>query len=305
MKYLKFIFISVMSLCSYVSLAQQDPMYTQYMFNGLAINPGFTGAHESISLTAGTRVQWTGTQSEKPVTHTFSVHAPLATERVAIGATVIADQIGYTHRNMFMFSGAYRIPVGLGKLSFGMSGGLMTFNTETVDAKDADDPLNQDLGTITRPEIGAGIFYHSDRFFMGFSIPSLMNNSIDDNDATMPYFNFKRHYFAYSGYVFKISEDLQFKPNVLFKFVEGAPMQLDLNANFLFYEKFGVGASYRSLDAFSIIAELQLPKPFFRIGYSYDLAHTNLFSQQYGTHEIVLNYRFGIKKNILLTPRYF
>lgn len=294
-------------IISLYAMGQQDPMYTQYMFNGLAINPGFTGAHESISLTAGSRIQWTGTDSEKPVTHTFSVHSPLAVDRVAAGASFISDKIGSTNRNIFMASGAYRIPVGLGKLSFGMSGGVMTFNSEPVDARDPNDPLNQNLGTITRLEIGAGIFYYSDRFFFGVSVPNLMNNSIDanSNSASMPYFDFQRHYFAYSGYVIKLSEDIQFKPNVLFKFVEGAPMQLDLNANFLFYEKFGVGASYRSLDAFSLIAELQLPKPFFRIGYSYDLVHTDLFSQQFGTHEIVLNYRFGIKKNILLTPRYF
>ena len=145
------------------------------------------------SLTAGSRIQWTGTDSEKPVTHTFSIHSPLAVDRVAVGASFISDKIGSTNRNMFMMSGAYRIPVGLGKLSFGMSGGIMTFNSEPVDARDADDPLNQNLGTITRPEIGAGIFYYSDRFFFGLSIPSLMNNSIDTDDATMPYFDFKRH----------------------------------------------------------------------------------------------------------------
>ena len=292
-------------LVSATAFSQQDPIYTQYMFNGLAINPGFTGAHEVISLTAGTRIQWTGTSSEKPVTHTFSAHSPLAMDKAAIGASLVSDKIGRTNRNMVMGSYAYRIPMGLGKLSFGMSAGITTFHSDPADAKDPDDPLNEDLGTITKPQIGAGLFYYTDRFFMGISAPSLMKHSIDSYDPTMPYYEFQRHYFAYTGYVFKLSEDFQFKPNVLFKYVEGAPMQLDLNANFLFYEKFGVGASYRSLDAFSVIAEFQLPQPFFRIGYSYDLVHTDLFSQQYGTHEIILNYRFGIKKNILLTPRYF
>ncbi|MBT30961.1 MAG: hypothetical protein CMO01_14980 [Thalassobius sp.] len=304
MKKLSLILVNILLLCA-AAFSQQDPIYTQYMFNGLAINPGFTGAHEVISLTAGTRIQWTGTSSEKPVTHTFSAHAPLAIDRGAVGGYVIADKIGNTTRNMVMGSYAYRIPMGLGKLSFGMSAGFTTFQSDPVDAKDMDDPLNQDIGTVTKPQIGAGLFYYTDRFFLGLSAPNLMKYTIEANGATMPYYEYQRHFFAYSGYVIKMSEDLQFKPNVLFKYVDGAPMQLDLNANFLFYEKFGIGASYRSLDAFSIIAEFQLPQPFFRIGYSYDLTHTELFSQQYGTHEIVLNYRFGIKKNILLTPRYF
>jgi type IX secretion system PorP/SprF family membrane protein len=286
--------------------AQQDPMYTQYMFNGLVLNPAYAGIHESISLAASTRVQWTGTGSEKPFTNTFSIHSPIQ-ERLAIGATFVDDQIGRTNRDRLNLTLAYRIPMGLGKLSFGLSGGMMVYNLSSYGAGevgDPNDPLNASF-TTAEPEVGAGIMYYTDIFFLGVSTNNLLRSRVEDNEAAMPFFRAEQHFFAYAGYVFNINENMKLKPNVLLKYVDGAPVQIDLNANAMFYDRFGVGVSYRSLDALSVIGELQFPQTYFKVGYSYDLVHTDLFSQQYGTHELTLNYRFGIKKNVLLTPRYF
>ena len=302
-KLLATIFILLFSLNA---SAQQDPMFTQYMFNGLVLNPAYAGVHESISLSAGTRIQWTGSGSEKPFTNTFSVHSPLQ-DRLAIGASFTDDQIGRTNRDRLNMSLAYRIPVGLGRLSFGLSGGMMVYNLDAYNATeigDPNDPLNASYST-TKPEIGAGVMYYTDIFFLGVSTNNLINSKVSDNDANMPFFRAKQHFFAYAGYVISINEFMKLKPNVLLKYVDGAPVQIDLNANALFNNRFGIGVSYRSLDAFSLIAEIQFPQPFFSIGYSYDMVHTDLFSQQFGTHELTLNYRFGIKKNVLLTPRYF
>ncbi|MEM1136328.1 MAG: type IX secretion system membrane protein PorP/SprF [Bacteroidota bacterium] len=302
----KLLLLTVASLLYLHVSAQQDPMFTQYMFNGLVLNPAYAGVHEAISLSAGTRIQWTGTGSEKPFTNTFAIHAPLQ-GRLAMGASFTDDQIGRTNRDRLNLNLAYRIPMGLGKLAFGISGGMMVYNLDAFSASeigDPNDPLNTSFRT-TKPEIGAGIMYYTDIFFLGVSTNNLINNELQDNDASMPFFRSKQHFFAYAGYVFNINEIVKLKPNALLKYVDGAPVQLDLNANALFYDRFGVGLSYRSLDAFSIIAELQFPQTFFSVGYSYDLVHTDLFNQQFGTHELTLNYRFGIKKSVLLTPRYF
>ncbi|MBX2840329.1 MAG: type IX secretion system membrane protein PorP/SprF [Flammeovirgaceae bacterium] len=297
------IFVIVMVLCSATSYGQQDPIYTQYMFNGMVINPAYAGSHESISLSALSRIQWTDTGSGKPFTSTFSGHAPVQ-HNLAVGVSFVNDHIGVTDRNMLMGALAYKIPVGLGKLSFGLQAGLSTYKAGTLLAKDPNDPLNQQIDPTARPEFGAGVYYYTDKFFLGFSAPNLMNQQFGESDSES-YIKLQKHYFAYSGYVFTFSESLKFRPNVLVKYVEGAPIQMDLNASFLFNETLWLGASYRSLDALSIIAEIQLKNPMIRIGYAYDFATTDLMKEQYGTHEIVLNYRFGINKNVILTPRYF
>jgi len=307
MNNLKYSFILLTFFWSFTHVnAQQDPLYTQYMFNGLVLNPAYAGIHESISLAAGTRIQWTGSGSEKPFTNTFSVHSPIQ-ERLAIGATFVDDQIGRTNRDRLNINLAYRIPMGLGKLSFGLSGGMMVYNLSAYsnsEIGDPNDPLNASF-TTAEPEVGAGIMYYTDIFFLGVSTNNLLSNNLEDNEAAMPFFRSEQHFFAYAGYVFNINENVKLKPNVLLKYVGGAPAQIDLNANAMFYDRFGVGVSYRSLDALSVIGELQFPQTYFRVGYSYDLVHTDLFGQQFGTHELTLNYRFGIRKNVLLTPRYF
>ena len=302
---LKNLLIPVIILLGYLNAsAQQDPMFTQYMFNGLVLNPAYAGIHETISLSAGTRIQWTGTGSEKPFTNTFSAHAPIQ-DKLAMGVSFTDDQIGRTNRDRLNLSLAYRIPLGLGKLSFGLSGGMMAYNLDAYSASevgDPNDPLNASY-TATKPEVGAGLMYYTDIFFLGVSTNNLINNNVRNNEAS--YFRAKQHFFAYAGYVITINEFMMLKPNVLLKYVDGSPVQVDLNANALFNNRFGLGVSYRSLDAFSLIAEIRFPQPYLSVGYSYDMVHTDLFSQQFGTHELTLNYRFGIKKNVLLTPRYF
>lgn len=302
---LKKLLIPIIILLGYVNAsAQQDPMFTQYMFNGLVLNPAYAGVHDAISISAGTRIQWTGTGSEKPFTNTFSIHAPLQ-DKLAIGASFTDDQIGRTNRDRLNLSLAYKIPIGLGRLSFGLSGGMMVYNLDAYSASevgDPNDPLNASYST-TKPEVGAGVMYYTDIFFLGVSTNNLINSNVQNNEAY--YFRAKQHFFAYAGYVININEFMKLKPNVLLKYVDGSPVQVDLNANALFDNRFGLGVSYRSLDAFSLIAEIRFPQPFFTVGYSYDMVHTDLFSQQFGTHELTLNYRFGVKKNVLLTPRYF
>jgi len=285
--------------------AQQDPMYTQYMFNGLILNPAYAGTHESVSLTSLTRMQWISVPGA-PFTQTFSGHTPIG-RNVSVGANFVHDRIGSTTRNMFSGAYAYAVPFyGVGTISFGLQGSLMSYRTDELFARDPNDPMNDAVGSQMNPNFGAGVYFHNDKLFVGFSAPNILRHDFElEGDRPMEFTSFNSHYFAYAGYVFTLNENLKLKPNVLMKYVHNAPMQFDFNANFLLNEILWIGGSYRTLDGFSILSEIQLKDPNLRIGYAFDFPHTELRRQQWGTHEIMLNYRFSFDKTTTLNPRYF
>jgi type IX secretion system PorP/SprF family membrane protein len=284
--------------------AQQDPLYTQYMFDGLLINPAYAGSHDALSFTALTRMQWADFPG-RPFTQTFTAHAPLK-KRVSLGGSLVHDRLGSTTRNGVTGMYAYHIPMGLGKLSFGLQGSMMSFRSGDLNAFHANDPLNTPIESRILPDFGAGVYYYTDKFFAGISAPSLLSSDVKTKgDQPLVFNQYKRHYFSHVGYVFQVGENLKVKPNVLVKYVADAPMQIDLNTNVLISETLWLGVSYRSLDAFSVLAEFQLKNPNLRIGYAFDLASTAMFNHQYGSHEIAINYRIKPSKEVLLTPRYF
>ncbi|MEN7549385.1 type IX secretion system membrane protein PorP/SprF [Rapidithrix thailandica] len=288
------------------AFAQQEPMFTQYMFNGMAINPGYAGSHETISITALARKQWTGLEGA-PNTQTFTAHMPLKLNTAA-GISFTRDEIGITTTNSISAAFAYKVPMGLGKLSFGLQAGMRFYrdNFSKLNPKDKTDDVytNGDVSK-TLPDFGAGVYYYSDRFFLGISVPHLINQTIETADDAVSVSDMERHYVVYSGYVFDLSPSVKLKPHALLKVVEGAPVQMDINASVYLKEILGIGLSYRSLDSFAALLELQAT-PAFRLGYSYDFATTtDLRTVQNGSHEIMLNYRFDLSKKIVLTPRYF
>lgn len=289
------------------TLAQQQVMFTQYMFNQLAINPAYAGIHEGISASLLARNQWVGFEGA-PKTQTFSIHSPIRYRSIAVGAVLIRDQIGLTDQFGAYFSSAYRINFSdRTKLSFGLQ---LSFNQYQVDYSENvnNDPslAGQNINDIS-PNAGAGIMWHSERFYLGFSVPQLVSNTLNlsnegtvDSDAKLI-----RHYFMSAGYVFDLNPNLKLKPNILFKWVEGAPFEIDINANFLIKELVWLGLSYRSLDSFDALFQLQVT-PQFQLGYSYDfLTTTDLSRVNSGSHEIMINYIFNVKSNKIVTPRYF
>ena len=298
------ILLTSLLLVAHVGYAQQNVMFTQYMFNGLALNPAYAGSHEVISMTAIGRQQWTGLNGA-PSTQTFSVHSPIRSNRVGVGLMLLRDQIGITQQYNATASYAYRIPMEHGKLAMGLQAGISNYREDNNQVGINNDPLfNQGAVSYWQPNFGAGLYYYSKRFYAGFSVPQLLERKYEASEVALAQ-SLVRHYFLHTGYVFDLSEDLKLKPNVLIKAVEGAPVQLDLNTNLLIMEVLWVGLSWRSFESVDALLQLQLTDRL-QLGYSYDFATSSeLSSVNGGSHELSLNYRFTIGHKKSVSPRYF
>jgi type IX secretion system PorP/SprF family membrane protein len=288
------------------SFAQQDAMYSQYMFNGLVINPAYAGSHDALSLNLAARKQWIEMEGA-PSTQTFSVHSPLKKEKIALGAILINDQIGVTHQYGISGIYAYRIHLSAkAKLAVGLQAGVTQFNSRlsalsTRNAGDQSFSSDQVSGLI--PSFGTGAYYTTPEFYLGFSIPHLVNNIFKDPNVAANILQ-RKHYLLTSGYVFTISPNLKLKPSILLKMAQGTPVQIDINTNALIKEVLWAGVSYRSSGFVNFLLQLQLTDQL-RFGYSYDFGINELSAVNKGSHEIVLNYIFSFVKYKIVTPRYF
>lgn len=285
--------------------AQQQAMFTQYMFNGLALNPAYAGIHKGLSASMLWREQWVGFEGA-PSTQTFSIHSPIRHKPISLGAMLTRDKIGVTEQFGAYFSYAYRILMkNKTKISFGMQGSISNYNSNFVDATLGLDPslLNSQVNE-TKPNIGAGIMIHSDRYYFGLSVPQLIDQKFDGSNVDSDSYLVK-HYFVTAGIVLDVNRNVKIKPNILIKAVKGAPIQLDLNMNVLLQEFLWLGVSYRSLDSFDALIQFQLT-PLLQLGYAMDFATTTeLRRVNSGSHEIMVNYRFRLSKDKTVTPRYF
>lgn len=297
--------VITMSLCS-TAVAQQDVMYTQYMFNGLAFNPAYAGSHEATSLAFLWRRQWLNIPGA-PQSFTLGAHTPLGGKKIGFGIQAAQDRLGVSNQTSANASLSYMLAVSdQGVLSFGLSAGLdkLDFNFKSLQLGQTVDATFDPSQSIdeNKANVGAGLYYSSDRSFIGISVPRLIENEFGNADGAS--FVQKRHLFVYAGHVFDLHPNLKFKPNVLFKAVEGAELQVDLNANFLFVDKLWLGVSYRSFESVDLLAQYMLTDQF-GIGYAYDINLNGLRDYNSGSHEVVLNYLFSFRKKTMLTPRYF
>lgn len=299
------ILVTLMIVAAWAATAQQQPMYTQYMFNGLALNPAYAGSHESLSLTALSRFQWVGVDGA-PTTHTFSAHSPIPGRQIAVGLLFSNDQIGVTSQNSLFASYAYRIDLGNSVLSLGLQAGLRNADINFSELS-VNDPNLESAFSSFKPNFGIGAYWYSQRFYAGLSVPTALKNKWGANQDVLAEANVYtdiQHYFATAGMLLDFSPTLKLKPSILIKSVAGAPMEIDLNANLILDDKVWVGLSYRSFDAISLLFDLQI-SPQLRFGYSYDYAVTGLREVTSGSHELMLNYRFVFSKTKIVTPRYF
>lgn len=305
---MKLIYKLILASCAFLilkeSAAQQQIMFTQYMFNGLAINPAYAGSHETVSATALMREQWTGLDGA-PSTQTLSLHAPIRNNKMGLGVLLLHDKIGVTDQTGAYFSYAYKIHFpNNGKLSFGIQGGFLNYNARFSSVSATDPTFSGNDVVEWQPNAGAGIYYNTDRFYAGVSVPQLIETAFDkrnpDSDSRLV-----RHYFISSGYVIDLNQALKLKPNVLVKYVKGAPVQVDLNANLLINEMIWVGMSWRSFNSMDALFQLQVT-PRLQLGYAYDFATQNeLRRVNSGSHELMLNYRIPTSRDRVVTPRYF
>jgi type IX secretion system PorP/SprF family membrane protein len=307
MRRLILIFTIILTLSLSGLKAQQQVLFTQYMFNMLPLNPAYAGIHDGISMSFLLREQWVGLEGA-PQTQTFSIHSPINFRPIAIGATVIHDKIGFTTQTGLQFNYAYRIKIGKkSKFSMGLQGTIHNYQSNDASSASVNitDPSLANLSEFN-PNVGAGVMFYNDRFYAGLSLPQMLNytvgNELGTTDADS---KIVRHYFFTTGYVFNIGEGVKLKPNIMFKAVQGAPMQLDLNANVLLRELLWVGLSYRSLDSFDALVQFQV-SPRFQIGYAYDFATTtDLRRVNSGSHEILINYVIYLRPQKIKSPRYF
>jgi type IX secretion system PorP/SprF family membrane protein len=304
----RFYFIIGMILfCACTSQAQQKAMYSQYMFNGLALNPAYSATDDAINATAMSRHQWVGFAGA-PKTQTFAIHSPIRESNTSVGGLIINDKIGevLSERGAY-FTVAQRIRVNeTTYFAMGLNGGI------NVTGAAYSDKYNESLGSVNDPtfqdesntssSFGFGLLLFSDKYYVGFSSPQFYNHDIGTYAAHRSATAFRPHYMLQGGYLVTLTDQLKLKPNFLMKYVDGSPLQVDLNANLLVAEKVWLGASYRSLDSFEAIAQFNV-SPAIAFGYSYDFVTTELARVQKGSHEIMVQFRFGIKdKN---APRCF
>ncbi len=289
--------------------AQQDPQYTQYMFNLLALNPAYAGSAERLSLKALSRHQWVGIEGA-PTTQTLTAHSPFLVESLGLGGTVSRDQHGPVTQYGIILDVAYRMFLGNDqKLAFGIKGGLNLFQGEfaSLHPLEANDQVfQQDVSTKSDPQFGFGMMWYSDRFYLGLSSPKVLRTDFFETDslALVSDPGQRPHYFLTGGYVFDLGTYTKFKPTFMVKAVEGAPLSFDLGANFLLYEKLWLGAMYRHTDAVGALVQYNLTDGL-SVGYAYDYPLSPLRNYSGGSHEFMLGLDLGKAPAGIRSPRYF
>jgi type IX secretion system PorP/SprF family membrane protein len=299
------IFLFITMFLVIVSYGQQDTQFTQYMYNTININPAYAGSRGAMSIFALHRTQWVGLDGA-PTTNTASINTPINDDNLGLGVSFINDKIGPTNENSISVDLSYTIPTSEKfKFSFGMKGTANFFNLDVnkLNPINQGDPQFQNLNNVFTPNVGAGIYFHSDKAYIGLSIPNfLQTNRYNDNDVAI--YKEKINYYLIGGYVFDLSYDIKFKPAFLTKLVEGAPLQVDVSGNFLINDKFTVGLAYRWSAAMSAMVGFQISDGMY-VGYGYDFDTTNLENYNSGSHEIFLRFEIFKKNERITTPRFF
>lgn len=287
--------------------AQQDPQYTQYMYNMTVLNPAYAGSVDGLAFGLLYRSQWTGLDGG-PRTFTFSGHSPIG-ERTGIGVSIIADDIGPVRETNAYVDFSYTVPVGPEtRLAFGLKGGFtfhdIGISESQINLIDPGDPFFQSNINETTPNIGAGVYlYKPNRFYVSVSMPNMLDSvHLDDNGLNIG--SETQHLFGAAGYVFDLSDNFKLKPHGLVKYAFDAPLSFDVNANLFMYDLVEIGVGYRLDDSFSGMVNF-LITPNLRIGYAYDSIQSELDIVTNSSHEVFLNFDLSFSKKVSRSPRYF
>ncbi len=302
-----FLVIAIM-FCVLESLAQQDPMYTQYMENLLTLNPAYAGSKDVLSMMIVSRNQWVS-MPEAPVTRSFSMHSPINATNMGLGLSVLNDQVGPVKQTGIYADYSYTLNFSHRRsLSLGLKGGVNFYEAGLSDltTNDPGDPVYaNDINRKFLPNFGVGAFYYSSKYYFGLSVPKLIENKISKNGVSTQSINKEEmHVFFMAGYVFDVNRIVKFKPSILTKYVKNAPVSLDMTGTFLFYERLWLGAMYRVGDSFGGLFQLQATNQL-KIGYSYDFPINQLGAFNNGTHEIMVTFDFNFGRGRVRSPRYF
>lgn len=284
-------------IISNVAYSQHSNQFSQYMLNGLVINPSYAGSNRVLNITLLHRNQWIGFNGS-PKTTSFSTHSSLRNRNINLGFSYISDKYGITQKNIINGIYAYRIYFRKSSLSFGMQAGidLTTNHWEDIETTNTGDfVFTGQRDKLTKPIAGFGIYYKSKNFYSGVSSPSIIQIGTHTKNIYKPIL-------LNLGYLINYSNELKFKPSILIKYIKHSPYELDININ-AYYKDFGLGFSYRTHDAIVFILQYSINEQF-SAGYSYDQTISKLKTFNKGSHEILLKYEFGYKLNAP-SPRYF
>jgi type IX secretion system PorP/SprF family membrane protein len=299
-----FTIITMLSVLS--GLAQQDPQYTQYMYNTLSVNSAYAGSLGHLAITGIYRTQWVGLEGA-PSTQSFTIDTPVG-KNVGLGLSVVSEEIGPSEEQYIDAHFSYTIPSGqTHKLSFGIKGGGRVINIDWTKGsyRDPDVQFRENITNKFLPVVGAGLYWHGERDYIGLAVPNFITKErYEYDDLAEDLMNERIHLYLIGGIVFDLSAHTKFKPAVLLKYVSGAPLIADLSANFMFNNAVNLGVAYRTSDSVSALASLQIT-PQFSLGYSYDYTTTELQNYNSGTHEIMLRFELVSRKKGLKSPRFF
>ncbi|NNL15067.1 MAG: type IX secretion system membrane protein PorP/SprF [Flavobacteriaceae bacterium] len=294
----KLISILILFLClPSLGLAQQLPQFTQYMYNTISINPAYAGSREIMVVNALNRNQWAGINGA-PVTQTLSAHTSIPNTKFGVGLSFISDKLGFEKTTYAYADVSYTIRLNqydAYKLAFGLKFGASKYDLDQDllnDGTNASDPFLDLVNFKWSPNIGAGIYFRGESFYLGLSSPKLINYKEDN----IEYVSLDRvSYFFNGGYLLDVNKNLKFKPTFLLKYTEGAPVSMDLSTLFFINEKLWLGGSYRFFDSFGAIINFKIFDGL-SMGYAYDYITTDLNSYSSGSHEFMLNYEFVFPK---------
>jgi type IX secretion system PorP/SprF family membrane protein len=295
------IFSIVCGFYGFTARAQQQFMITQYMYNGLAMNPAYAGIHEGISASFLTRHQWIGIEGA-PSTQFVSIHGPMKYQPISLGAVIYRVVIGVKKEHTAYFSYAYRIGITKNiKLSFGLQTNFHQLNQNFIlgAADDPNDPLLLDDNAI-KFNVGSGLLLHSKMFYVGFSMPQMLKTKFGSQELPSAS-RLVQHYYVTAGYVFGLANEIIIKPNILIKAVGKAPGQLDLNMNVLLKNVLWLGISHRWKESNDLLAAIQIG-PQWQLGYAFDINNNDLNRT---SHEVMINFILDFPTSKILTPRYF
>ena len=303
-------FLALLALTD--SYAQQDPHYTQYMYNMNVINPAYAGSKEALSFGLLYRKQWVDIE-DAPTTFSLSGSMPVG-RNVGLGLSLISDEIGpVTEQNAYAdfsytlnLGGEHRLALGLKAGATFHKVGLFT-DIGQSNVPDLNDPAFSENSSNVYPNVGTGVFYYTQKYYIAFSVPNMLKSKhLDINNASgkKQFGTESLHYFLTGGYVFDISDNVKFKPFAMLKSAFDAPLSVDVSTNFLFNEKFEIGATYRLDDSFGAMVNYAI-SPSLRIGYAYDHIVSDLKVTTPSSHEVILLFDINFSKKVSQSPRYF
>jgi len=303
----KFLHILLALFLGTPAFGQLEPLLDQHQLNGLAINPAYAGSQDALNVGIHTRAQWTGFEGA-PRTLTLSAHTPMKNKKVNLGLVVMGDRLGTKTETGFLLNYAYRMTLGSAKLSLGLAAGIshLTMDMDMFRYSDEGDLLLQDPGQrMVLPEFSLGAYYHSEKYFVGFSMPFFMSHFSSDVSGKyqIAFRPAETNYLLYGGYIFRASETIEIFPSALLRTIPANAFQCDIHCDVIYRQQFWLGANVRTNGQLSALLQVQV-NPQFRIGYSYGYELSELSSYQHGSHELALRYNFRYTLNVI-SPRYF